>query len=80
MAVAGTRVSPKPHCRHSREGGNPTLGQVSWLKLDPRLRGDDGIRLLTLSENSILAQQHLVNHGTDDRTHDWSHDEQPELL
>ena len=31
------------YIRHSRAGGNPTLGQVRCSKLDSRQRGNDGL-------------------------------------
>jgi len=32
-----------PKSRHSRAGGNPTVKIQIEFKLDPRLRGDDGV-------------------------------------
>jgi len=42
--TAGSSTA-KPTYRHSREGGNPGLYRDETLKsLDPRFRGDDGLR------------------------------------
>ena len=55
------------------------LGERSEFSL-PQLVGEGPEGGWGPSVTSLFAQEHLVDHGADDGTHNRSHNKQPELL